>query len=372
MVIQNSKDIIGEFSETSIFSEKEIMLNKGSEIVFMFPGYGEQHIGMAKELYENIQIFHDALNQCDKIVKATKAVSFIDFLYYSSDNQDSKNQLEKHSLFGVSLFAIEYSLAHTYIELGVKPSAMIGYSMGEWASACISGSISLEDTIFFILEQASYIETLPSGSMMAVPLSENEARKYLVANEVDLAAINSSKVCILSGTLEAIKKTKAIIRKDKHVESLILNSTYGFHSYLVEPIMNQVSQLAGKIKINTPKIKYISSLTGDWISENELIDSNYWARKLREPILFEQGIQKILNKSYRVLLEVGPRQTLSLLLKNHPEKQEEQIVLSSLPHLPESESDLTCFIATLKQLDRFGINISWDKVYQSKDNRDLS
>ena len=341
-------------------------INKNStippKIIFLFPGYGEHYQGMANELYKNVKIFRDHLNYCIETIEDITSINIFDILYGSFDDHIVKAQFEKQLISGISLFSVEYSLAQTYMNLGVHPSAMVGYSMGEYISSCIAGVMSLKDSLKFILEQGKYIDTLPPGCMMAVPLPIHEIEKYLIKDQVNLAAINGPKVCILSGNTEAIKKTKSLIRKEKRVESLILNSSQGFHSYLMEPIMDDIIRIGSKIQVNTPKIDYISSVSGDWISINDLKSSDYWARKLREPVNFEKGIQKVLDDPSKILLEVGPRQSLFLLIKNHPNKHRNQLVLSSMPHLPNTESELEYFFKSLEVLKERGINIDFQKL----------
>lgn len=329
----------------------------------MFPGFGDHYLNMARELYENISIFRDNLNHCASIIRSMVEVDLVKVLYYLPDLKDKKKQFEKHLISGASLFSIEYALAKTYIELGVAPSAMIGYSMGEFAAACISEALSLNDILFLILEQARYIDTLSPGSMMAVMLSEENIQTYLKKGEIELAAVNGPSVCVVSGTSENILKLKTKIRKEKRIESILLNSPYGFHSYLVDSIVDQVSKIAHKIQVQAPKIKYISSVTSDWITENELKDTCYWSRKLREPVFFNRGILKIFDSTFRILLEVGPRQTLSLLVRNNPGKSKEQIVISSMPHLPgENNTELSSFFNSLLKLQQEGITIKWEKI----------
>ncbi len=339
---------------------ENVNLGNNPGVIFMFPGYGEHYQGMAKELYNNLNLFRQNLNHCATIIKEKTSFDIIDLLYNSENDQEKTNNFDGQMFSGVSLFSVEIALALSYIQLGIKPRAMIGYSMGEYASACISGVLSLEDAFTLILGQAKYIDLLPNGCMLAVPLSKDDVNKYLKRNEIDLAAVNSPKVSILSGSRDAIMRVKELIKKENRVECMILNSNYGFHSYLMEPAMADITKMIRTIKINHPQIKYISSITGNWISDNDLNDINYWALKLRETVHFDLGIQKILEIPSQILLEVGPRQSLSLLVKNHPEKQKGQHILGSLPHFPSTESELSCFLSTLDKLQQIGIQVDRD------------
>ena len=74
------------------------------------------------------------------------------------------------------LFVIEYALAKLWMDWGIEPQAMIGYSIGEYVAACLAGVFSLEDALFLVARRAQMIQELPGGSMLAVPLSEQEIR----------------------------------------------------------------------------------------------------------------------------------------------------------------------------------------------------
>ena len=73
-----------------------------------------------------------------------------------------------------ALFSIEYSLARWWMSLGVQPAAMLGHSIGEYMAACLAGVFSLEDALAIVAFRGRLIFGLPSGSMLAVPISPDK------------------------------------------------------------------------------------------------------------------------------------------------------------------------------------------------------
>ncbi len=60
-----------------------------------------------------------------------------------------------------------------------------------------------------------------------------------------------------------------------------LRTSHAFHSYMVEPILDEFYNFISNIKMNKPKIRMISNITGDWVNENDVMKSDYWIRHLR-------------------------------------------------------------------------------------------
>jgi acyl transferase domain-containing protein len=185
------------------------------------------------------------------------------------------------------MFAIEYALARLWQSWGVRPEAMVGYSLGEYVAACLSGVYSLEDALMLVARRGALIERLPEGAMLAVPLSEQRLAAIL-DDEVSVTAVNGPELCVVGGAVEAIAGLERRLAGE-HVAARRLRTTHAFHSHLMAPIMAEFAELVAAIPLNPPRIPYVSTLTGDWITPEQAQDSRFWARHLRHPVRFGQA-----------------------------------------------------------------------------------
>jgi len=56
---------------------------------------------------------------------------------------EAARRLNETWLSQTALFVVEYALARQWMEWGIRPDAMIGYSLGEYVAACLAGGVAL-------------------------------------------------------------------------------------------------------------------------------------------------------------------------------------------------------------------------------------
>ncbi|MDF5729365.1 MAG: aminotransferase class III-fold pyridoxal phosphate-dependent enzyme [Rhizonema sp. PD38] len=329
------------------------------QVVFMFPGQGTQYVDMGLELYETEPIFREQVDKCCYFLKSHLGLDLRHILYPNKEQKEAATQKLKQTYITQSaLFVIEYALAQLWMTWGIRPSAMIGHSIGEYVAACLAGVFSLEDALVLVATRGRLIQQLPSGTMLAVPLSEREIQP-LLGEKLSLAAINGLDLCVVSGVEEAVDDLQKQL-SEQGVESRCLHTSHAFHSQMMDSVMEPFQEQVSKISLNSPKIPFISNISGTWITAAQATDPKYWARHIRQTVRFSEGIAELLQ-SERILLEVGPGKTLSSLANK--QKATGMVVLSSLRHPQNSQSDVAFLLNTLGRLWLVGINVDWSEFY---------
>jgi len=331
-------------------------------IAFMFPGQGAQYVQMGKELYETEPRFRQQIDHCCLILKPHLGIDLRSLFYPNeSETQVATEKLKQTHITQPALFVIEYALAQLWISWGISPSAMIGHSIGEYVAACLAGVMSLEDALTLVAMRGRFMQQLPSGSMLSIPLPEAEVKTLLNEN-LSLAASNAPSSCVVSGNHAAIDVLyEQLIAQG--IQCRRLHTSHAFHSQMMTPILEPFIQEVKKVKLNPPQIPFISNVTGTWITTEEATDAHYWAKHLRQTVCFSAGITQLLQEPNRILLEVGPGRTLCTLVKQHSSLLTDQVVLSSLRHPQEEQPDTAFLLNTLGRLWLAGVNINWSDFY---------
>jgi phthiocerol/phenolphthiocerol synthesis type-I polyketide synthase E len=333
-----------------------------SAIAFMFPGQGSQYVNMGCELYKTETIFREHIDCCCKLLAPHLGLDLRTLLYPQEEQKEvATQQLQQTHITQPAIFVVEYALAQLWMSWGVHPQVMIGHSIGEYVAACISGIFSLEDALSLVATRGRLIQQLPSGTMLAVPLPEQEL-KYLLGEKVSLAAINGLDNCVVSGTTEAINNLQNRLT-EQGVESRQLQTSHAFHSQMMDSILEPFQQQVSQVKLNPPKIPIVSNVTGTWLTTEEATDPKYWVRHLRQTVRFSEGITQLLQQSNQIMLEVGAGITLSTLTRQHLEKETQQIIVSSLPHPKNQCSDLSFLLNAVGKLWLTGVSVNWSKFY---------
>jgi acyl transferase domain-containing protein/acyl carrier protein len=358
-------------------------------VVFMFPGIGDHYGQMARELYEQEVVFRDAVEQCSRILQPYLGTELRALLYASQepvtapagdDQLDLRammagkdpfasaatRQLDETAIAHPVVFAVEYALARLLLAWGIRPAAMVGYSIGEYVAACLAGVLSLQDALKLVAKRAQMIQSLPAGGMLAVSLSEADVQPWLTET-ISLAAHNGQTTCVLSGPPAAIEQLQDDLA-GRGVFCRRLATTHAFHSSMMRPLVEQVTALAKTIQLNPPQIPYLSNVTGTWITAEEALDPAYWAEHMCRPIRFFEALGELLQQDEYLLLEVGPGQTLGSFAKLHPACRRERVslILPTMRTAYERRSDWEVLLETLGKLWMVGLKPDWTAFYQAE------
>jgi acyl transferase domain-containing protein len=355
-------------------------------VVFLFPGLGDQSVGMACELYAAEPLFREQVDLCAGKLAPWLGVDLRQVMFGAAarvlpaagagpdlramlrrdrrEGDAAAARLRQTAFAQPACFVVEYALARLLISWGIEPQAMIGYSVGEYVAACLAGALSLDDALALVARRAKLIEDLPAGAMLAVPLAEAEVRPLLAA-PLSLSATNGPHFCVVGGPVEAIEALEGRLA-EQGVSCIRLRTSHAFHSAMMEAAVSPLTQIARGVVMNPPRVPWVSNVTGTWITADDLADPAYWARHMRSTIRFAEGIGRLLAEPERVFLEVGPGATLGTLVKQHPAAAADRVAVATLR---EGGSELDLLLEAVGRLWIAGVEVDWSGFHGGERRR---
>jgi acyl transferase domain-containing protein/thioesterase domain-containing protein len=331
-------------------------------VAFMFPAQGAQHVNMGRDLYDAEPVFRDHVDRCVEQLKPHLGLDLRELLYPADkDVEKASEQLRQTRFTQPAMFTVDYALAQLWMSWGITPAAVVGHSLGEYVAATLASVFELEDAIALVAERGRLMQELPPGSMLAVHLSEEELQPYL-GEDVSLAAVNTPQLSVVSGPNEAIKRLADTFQA-KRVNVQPLQTSHAFHSAMMQPILRPFVERVAQVRRRPPQIPFVSTLTGTWITADEAMDPSYWGRQIRCGVRFGPAVVELMKTPGRVLLEVGPGNTLSTLAALQVKDKRQCAVVNSLRHAKAVRPDHDCMLSALGSLWLAGFKVDWRRLY---------
>lgn len=244
-------------------------------------------------------------------------------------------------------------------------------SLGEYAALVLAQVLTIEDALLIVANRARFMAkscVFAATGMIAINTNADKVESILGGSiaftELSIACYNSGSDCVVSGPLERLRELKVAL--DGVARSKILAVPFGFHSAAMDPVLEDLTGVATKVKLSAPTIPIVSNVLGEVVlpGDSSVFTPSYFARHCAEPVLFDSGIRALVGQSSGaagdIWIEIGPQPTSLPMLKANDFISTNSLLL---PSLKKGQSGWQTLTETLSRLYTLGLPVAWRHVF---------
>jgi acyl transferase domain-containing protein/NADPH:quinone reductase-like Zn-dependent oxidoreductase/NAD(P)-dependent dehydrogenase (short-subunit alcohol dehydrogenase family)/acyl carrier protein len=279
-------------------------------VVLVFGGQGSQWLGMGRALLRDEPAARTVLEQCDRAIRAFAGWSLIERLH-----SDDAALLDRTDYVQPALFSMQVALAQAMRARGLRFDAVVGQSMGEVAAAHVAGALSLSDAIRVMCVRSQLVGKAQGGRMLVAGLSL-EATAAAIApygEHLSVAVAAGPASTVVAGAEDAVARLHADLEA-KGVAARVVRVDYASHSRYMDPLLPELERLLAPVRPRHGEVAFWSTVTGEPV-DGASLDAAYWARNLRQPVLFAPTVERLAQRGPTVFVEVDPHPVLALFVE---------------------------------------------------------
>lgn len=261
-------------------------------VLLVFGGQSRQIVGLAKSFYESFATFKTHLDKCDDILQDLGYPPILPAAFETTDVPDI-------IALQTGLVAVQYACALTWIDAGLKVDGLLGHSLGELTALAVSGRFSIRDCLKLVAARAAIMKASwgpDKGSMLAVFASRDvvegliqDTASSTPAHTLEVACFNSESSQVVSGGCSAIADLEErLLSGNPPVKYARVNTSHGFHSHLVDPILSELGKVSSSLEWKEATIP-IEVCSRSPPEPNAPYDPSSHAR---EPVFFEEAVRR--------------------------------------------------------------------------------
>lgn len=279
--------------------------------VFVYSGFGSQHRKMAKELVEISPRFRARLEELDQIVDFESGWSILDIVMNDEKTYDTETAQ-------VAITAIQIALTDLLSDLGAKPAAVMGMSMGEIAAAYAAGGLSDKDAMLIACQRSRLMgegeKSLSEdelGAMAVVEFSVEDLDKFVAENPefagIEPAVYTAPGMITVGGPRDAVVKLVELLESEQKFARL-LNVKGAGHTSALEPILGELAFEIDSIEPQPLRIPLFSSVDRGVVYPigSTVHTSDYFVKCTRHSVWFQDATEQAFAAGHTMLVEIAP------------------------------------------------------------------
>lgn len=276
--------------------------------VFVYSGQGSQWAGMGRQLLVDEPAFAKAVAELEPTFVAQVGFSLEHTLAYG----DEVVGIER---IQPVLVGIQLALTELWRSYGVTPDAVIGHSMGEVSAAVVAGALTPEQGLRVIATRSRLMARLSGQGAMALLELDADAAEALIADypEVTLAVYASPRQSVIAGLPESVDAVISVVAEQNRLARRVDVEVASHHS-IIDPILPELRNALADLVPQTPIIPIITTTHEH---TQAVMDADYWAANLRNPVRFHQAIAQAVsgvggfNRTCHSFIEISPHPVLT-------------------------------------------------------------
>ncbi|KAK4498029.1 hypothetical protein PRZ48_010685 [Zasmidium cellare] len=354
-VVETVDDLVAALIADSGSSRSTLNKPQRYSVVFAFTGQGASYGGMGGELYRTNSTVRNLLDSYQAICHAEKLGSFISYLLDEDGSPEATETTRQ-----TALVALEIALAQYFQILGIRPTVVVGHSLGEYAALCIAGVLSVTDTLRLVHQRAQLVERLlkpGNHGMLATGLSRSQVEELLAASDgaCEVACINSPTSTVIGGPKASLEDLQTICN-NQGITSKLLPVQYAYHTAQMEVVLDTFHYYAERAQFHPPRISVVSpSCEGT----PDKFDADYLCHHLRKTVDFLGAIRSCENEqlitSNSMVFEIGSHPICNNLISQSLDLARPTFASSLQREMPQWCTVSNC----LAQSYEAGLDIDW-------------
>lgn len=280
-------------------------------VVLLFSGQYDNKVGLDRSFYDGVPAFRFHIDAVDAELQTLGYPSILPAIF---DTQPLNNVV----VLQCSIFAMQYACAQCWLDGGLRPSAVVGHSLGELTALAVCGALSLPDAVKLVAARASLIEAKvgpEKGAMLALSgcsvdefglLASLVREQQQAPGELEIACYNAPTALVVAGTTAAVDAAERVLQSEPRLQQIRvrrLATTHAFHSVLMDPILADLTAMAQSLEWREPKVPLEVSAP----QPLQTISGYSPAAHARDAVFFSEAIRRVEDRlaAPAVWLEAG-------------------------------------------------------------------
>ncbi|KAF1962477.1 ketoacyl-synt-domain-containing protein [Byssothecium circinans] len=342
--------------------------SQSSPTVFVFGGQGSHYAGMGSELYRTSPTFRETVDLCVTMCRRHGFPPFLDLI----TNEEALLSGKGASQTQLAVLTLEIGLVAFWRSAGVRPSLVMGHSLGEYAALYASGVLSLVDVLYVVGERARLLLQrceVNTCAMLSTSMGAKDVQYFLKSrpqySSCGIACMNSPSATVISGITEEIDQ----LQKELTDRSKTLEVPYGFHSVHMDPMLSEYISLAEGVTFSTPSIPVASTLLGRIVEGAGTFNARYLGQQTRQPVDFVGSLNAVKEKlNDPVWFELGPSPVCSSFVRSTLYQSKPTMAVLSSLDAPGREHAWASISKCLVTAYTYGVNVDWLGLHEPYKN----